>query len=298
MIWRTFKLIALLSAVLVLQGCRLAIIVVEGGEVQSTGSGVCIANSICIVDVSDPTFSETFTAVPDDGWYFKKWNSGDGFFCGGSVIPTCHLSFDDYEYILGAPIEDSEEVAKMIASSEMFYLMPIFSSSPRVITDTVTVNGREWAQVDLFAGLSWNDVNAVCPAGACSGHLKGYDMTGWIWASIDDLNALFNHYIGSDLLGPGPDQLNMFNSVWAPAFFADGWRPNSTQRAGDIIVRGLGGLLRDRITEPGDEEAAAGGISECTHCLDGDSAGTNGDLSPDLKVNGAWFYRNSWYDSK
>jgi hypothetical protein len=28
------------------------------------------------------------------------------------------------------------------------------------ITDTVTINGTEWAQVNLFLNLSWNDINA------------------------------------------------------------------------------------------------------------------------------------------
>jgi hypothetical protein len=45
------------------------------------------------------------------------------------------------------------------------------------ITDTVTVDGKVWAQVDLFTNLSWNDINAVCPEGACFGILNGHDMT-------------------------------------------------------------------------------------------------------------------------
>jgi hypothetical protein len=95
--------------------------------------------------------------------------------------------------------------------------------------DIVTVDGREWAQVDQFTNLSWNDINDVCPMGICidNGVLNGHNMTGWTWASVDDVNALFNYYIGSDELGSGPDYLsdsNSANSVWGPAFFRDGWR--------------------------------------------------------------------------
>ncbi len=31
--------------------------------------------------------------------------------------------------------------------------------------DIVSVDGREWAQVDLFINQSWNDMSAKCPFG-------------------------------------------------------------------------------------------------------------------------------------
>lgn len=72
--------------------------------------------------------------------------------------------------------------------------------------DTLLVDGREWSQVDLFNGLSWTNINAVCPGGVCgSGTLNGYDMAGWTWASTETVNDLFNYYLGFDALGPGPD---------------------------------------------------------------------------------------------
>ncbi len=72
--------------------------------------------------------------------------------------------------------------------------------------DIVNASGKEWAQVDLFTSLSWNDINAVCPGGACTsgGTLNGYDMTGWIWASVNDMNAFFNYTEPGCNLGPGP----------------------------------------------------------------------------------------------
>jgi hypothetical protein len=82
---KTLNNILLLAITGFITGCKLAVIVVEGGEVQSTGSGTCVASAICIVDVSDSYFSETFSAVPDPGWYFQKWNAGIDF---SVVAPT------------------------------------------------------------------------------------------------------------------------------------------------------------------------------------------------------------------
>jgi len=183
------RILLLLSVTVFLGGCKLAVIVVEGGSVQSTGSGTCVAGTICIVDVTDPNFSETFTAVPATGWYFQKWNAGDRFFCGGSTNPTCTLSFQGYE--------ESKEVADMVTSSEFFYLMPVFKPSDITSVDgKITVNGKQWLQTDSFSGYSYDQVRAVCPGGVCSGFLPGstIDLTGYTWASSDDFYALSEAY--------------------------------------------------------------------------------------------------------
>jgi hypothetical protein len=112
-------------------------------------------------------------------------------------------------------------------------------ASAAAITDTVTVNGTTWAQVDLFGGLSWNDINAVCPGGICgSGTLNGFDMAGWIWAGTEETNSLFNHYIGIAELGPGPDAYVGAANTFADAFFADGWRITSTGVGHSKITEG------------------------------------------------------------
>jgi hypothetical protein len=72
------------------------------------------------------------------------------------------------------------------------------SAGPITGADIVTVDGTDWAQVDLFTDLSWNDINTVCPGGVCgAGTLNGYDMSGWEWASVSDLNSLFNGYLSA-----------------------------------------------------------------------------------------------------
>lgn len=67
------------------------------------------------------------------------------------------------------------------------------------ITDTVVIGDKEWAQVSLFTGLSWNEINDVCPenSGVCNagGELTAngqtWDMTGWTWATIVEVGDLF-----------------------------------------------------------------------------------------------------------
>lgn len=112
---------------------------------------------------------------------------------------------------------------------------------PGAITaaNTVTVQGRQWAQPDLFLNLSWDTINAVCPGGACGSDaiLNGWDVSGWTWASTEDLNNLFNYYSvnSSDpipnLLGPGPSSANSESTVpysYGQLFYLDGWRATSS----------------------------------------------------------------------
>ncbi len=62
---------------------------------------------------------------------------------------------------------------------------------------TVTVDGREWQQPANFIWTSWNEVAAVCDpiTGACSGDLNGGSLDGWTWATLLDVNYLFNNFL-------------------------------------------------------------------------------------------------------
>lgn len=153
------------------------------------------------------------------------------------------------------------------------------------ITDIVTVDGKQWAQVDLFTNLSWDDINGVCPGGVCgSGTLNGYDMYGWSWASIDEMNNLFNYYFTSanysPLLGPGPDVDATYGSGYANLFFADGWRPTIV----DPIGVGTAGRMSDSSNYLG--------LMAGFDAIDLNQAATgfyNSD--PDGVSSGAWFSR-------
>jgi hypothetical protein len=158
-------------------------------------------------------------------------------------------------------------------------------AAPIPDTDTVTVDGMVWAQSDLFTNLSWDDINDVCPLGECTGGvtLNGYDMTDWFWASPDDVNALFNFYIGSDDMGPGPSSNSDIFDDSASAFFLDEWRP-TTDDGMQTETRGWLNQLSDN------SEAYQGSARTET---DYSYLSTSQDLSQATGTAdaGAWFYR-------
>lgn len=220
-----FRVIIIACLVAICTGCKLAVVVVQGGEVQSTASGTCLPaapgmyGAVCIHEVSDTSYSETFTAVPDPGWAFVKWNSGGDFFCQDSTSPTCLVS--------NIGTAGNAGIEAIVASDKTFYIMPVFTEVGLPITDTVMFGGKEWAQVDLFTDLSWREIDTVCHGGACvnGGVLSGNNMTGWMWASEADVLELFNAYIPLEPpLGPGPDTVFSLGS-WTLDLFDDGWRP-------------------------------------------------------------------------
>lgn len=91
----------------------------------------------------------------------------------------------------------------------------------------VPVGGNQWLQPLDFVNHSWNDIAAVCDRGngICNGSLGGNVLTGWTWASITDLNALF---ITLEVEGvpvvsdPGTQITYAFTgfNTWAPNFLA------------------------------------------------------------------------------
>jgi hypothetical protein len=205
-ICRTLKTLLAACLISLVAGCKIAVMVVEGGAVE-TGDwfdpASCAEGAICIHPVNNTNYSETFSAIPNPGWRFVKWNAGDDFLCADSTSPICAVTNID---LAGNPV-----IEAVVASPKTFYLMPLFLPLTE-IDKTVTMNGKEWAPLNSFGNLSWDEIDAVCPAtngGHClvGAKLMEYDMTGWTWASVDDVNALFNAYLGSGAMGPGPDEL-------------------------------------------------------------------------------------------
>lgn len=184
------RVVVLFLAVLV-AGCRLAVIVVEGGEVQSN-FGVCSSGNVCVIDgLPSENTVEFFTAVPAPGWFFHHWNAGDRFICGDSALPVCELNV--------SPIEDDRElIGALRASSEIFYLMPVFRDHPRVTLGsearTIVAEGvsQLWLQPADFLDYSYDEVAEVCPEGVCSGTLPGsmVNLSGYTWASSDEFSLL------------------------------------------------------------------------------------------------------------
>ncbi len=273
------KVLVILFVTAVVAGCKIAVIVVEGGEVRSIRSGPCLEGTICIVEVNDTNFSESFTAVPKPGWHFVKWNAGEDFFCGDSTISTCRISAGGFD--------GNEAIEAIIASDQTFYLMPIFEPG----LATVTVDGREWAQVDQFtSSLSWNDINAVCPEGACSGILNGFDMTGWKWASVDDVIALFNHYIGSYDLRLG-QWSSPSDCIGVNRFFREGWSATliTTEFGVEIGIHATG-LVYNPDNPNVMHKARVWRFYEYDYCFFEVNQNT-ADRQKDYEIMSGWFWR-------
>ena len=60
----------------------------------------------------------------------------------------------------------------------------------------IILDGKEWLQPLDFIGYTYDQVSVACPGGVCSGTLPGsaFDLTGYTWASIEEVSALFNSY--------------------------------------------------------------------------------------------------------
>jgi hypothetical protein len=247
--FKAVRFLILAGFVSLVTACKIAVMVVEGGEVQSTASGTCMAGSNCIVEVHDTTFSEAFTAIPNEGWYFHGWNSDDRFLCGGSTNRECTLSFEWYS-------QENPAVEILVASSETFYLMPIFKEHPIYPRATlgneprsIWIDGenQQWLQPKDFTGYTFNQVNAVCPDGACVGSLPGstFDLTGYTWASIMEVSSLFNAY-GLNPPFTGPFQYRS-NDPNVNAAIAQDFAVTDSACYGDCPVGHLfvAGMVRD-----------------------------------------------------
>ncbi len=82
--------------------------------------------------------------------------------------------------------------SKIRAVAVVFGFLVTHGLQAMPITNTLTIDGRVWAQPIEFVNLSWNDVNTVCPQGICTaGTLNDFEMTGWAWATSAEVGDLF-----------------------------------------------------------------------------------------------------------
>jgi hypothetical protein len=114
-----FKTLAVVGAVALVTGCKVGVAVFEGGNVQShSGVRNCEEMYTCIFEVQDMNFTETFIAIPKEGYEFKNWKSGNLFLCANSTEPICEVD--------NTLLKGNEDAENFVASDEMFYLIPVF----------------------------------------------------------------------------------------------------------------------------------------------------------------------------
>ena len=283
MTWHLTRALAVSALLLLASGCKLILINPEGGLMASTsGTRDCRAPTVCTFEITDATFDETWTAVPDPLWEFVRWSDGTDFVCAGSTNPVCSVSSVG---TTGDPLAEA-----IIASNKSYYMMPVFQlAAPQPITQTITLQGIEWAQPSLFTNLTWDEIDAVCPGGVCSGGLNGHLMDGWTFATVDDVNAVFNFYLlaaGSGTMGPGPTvilaPLDTLAAMWEA-----GWNMTCNTPEDGIFGR--------TITPSGSEHYLVGAqentiVPPFSNPVDL-FAGLTFDDTPGTSCHGAWFYR-------
>lgn len=276
-----FRLAAMFLIAISITGCRLILLVYEGGNVASaSGARDCSSGSICNIAVLDTNFYEEFSAQPSPGWEFVKWREGNGYQCPGSTNPLCIISNRD---TAGVPLAES-----IVASNQKYFLSPVFRPISGATSDVIQVGNILLAQPDLFVGVSWADMAAACPGGVCNNYLNGVDLRGWTWASLDDMNGLFNLYIGALEMGPGPDLYSEtpFTGALNAAFFSQ-WRTTATKAETDCVGAEITTfIVAGRVWDSSNDPAL---YTTPDACAPFSWLTTNIDFESDNP--GGWFYR-------
>ena len=152
----------------------------------------------------------------------------------------------------GEKVEGEEYRAPATGRSSCTVVLTILFLAAMPARASVIVDGKEWMQPADLTSVSWYEVSAgtngvlgpdvagPCDetTGACDGTLNGIDVTGWTWASVDEVAALLVFvtatYNGGvdDAVHPGGIGIAFGagkETVWATAMFDTlGFVPTST----------------------------------------------------------------------
>jgi cytochrome c5 len=102
-----------------LTGCKIALLVVEGGDLGSqSGRFACAQGDICIIEVNSTDFNDIFIADPGEGYVFSHWLSGENMLCGTTVGPRCTIDLRAFE--------GNELIEAFVASDITYYILPVF----------------------------------------------------------------------------------------------------------------------------------------------------------------------------
>ncbi len=85
-----------------------------------------------------------------------------------------------------------KQQSRGVICAGVFLLGLVSTAEAATITNTVVVGDKEWAQVDLFNGATWNSFNAQCPSGVCgsTSTFNSFSLDGWTWATQANVGDL------------------------------------------------------------------------------------------------------------
>lgn len=179
----------------------------------------------------------------------------------------------------------SNPLAKLVALCLMTWTI----SAQAILMPPVTVNDTEWLQPTDFLGVGWHTLAAVCDpgSGACSGLINGDDVTGWIWASRDEIYPLFNVFLppGARLHGPGYSGSG-HDPVAVANFEAAGFQFAANPDLQGFKVFEVFGFTRESLGN-GSAIAAVAGRSNVV-----DPFLSRVSTADDYRYAGAWLYRS------
>ena len=169
------------------------------------------------------------------------------------------------------------------------------SATSATLLPPVVIAGSEWLQPVDFVNQGWNDIAAVCDqtTGACNGSLGGNDLSGWAWAGIPDLNALFT---ASGIPGfTGLDEHTSLEitgaSTWAPEFLATFLPTISLEEGSGVFgfLRGPGAPGQNAVGVVATDITGVRGLHFDIAMTDNDY----GLLIAPPENYGGWFYRTA-----
>jgi hypothetical protein len=96
--------------------------------------------------------------------------------------------------------------------------MTTWAGSTVAATVNPVIEGKEWYQPNDIRGESWDAIALICPTNgiACAGQLGLIDVTGWIWASAEEVGDMFSS------ISPHPGGVGQYqerDSSWGSTFF-------------------------------------------------------------------------------
>ncbi len=100
--------------------------------------------------------------------------------------------------------------------------VPVVAAPPEDLSDDGT--GKRWRQVTETLGLTWDELAAVCPQDGstpCSGAVGTRNLSGWVWATPEQVRDLFGLYDPDILTADPPVVTGIDQFGTAMEFLAD-----------------------------------------------------------------------------